>query len=113
MDERKRATKKERLTPCGVCGWPLSQRHHLLHVADYGENDETVQLCANCHEIYHLMYNSYVLRSKGLLLGHVLLKLGLGDKRVRELYRLVEYAKELDKAATAQAIEIVEKDIQT
>ncbi len=107
--QRKRATKKERLTPCQVCLWPLSQRHHLLPIAEYGENDTTVQLCANCHEIYHLIYNHYVLGSKNLLLGHVLVKLGFINQTISELYQLVERARELDRVMTAQAIAMVTK----
>lgn len=52
---RRRSTRKERLTPCAACRYPLSQRHHLLEVAHYGENSLTLRLCANCHELYHLI----------------------------------------------------------
>jgi len=47
----------ERMTPCEICGYPLTHRHHLLPVSKYGENEETMQLCANCHQVYHIAYD--------------------------------------------------------
>lgn len=58
MMRRRRATDQERMTPCTACGYPISQRHHLWDIAMHGENMVTVQLCANCHELHHLMYNA-------------------------------------------------------
>ncbi|HUN09533.1 MAG TPA: hypothetical protein PLQ56_23210 [Aggregatilineales bacterium] len=55
---RRRPTDAERLTPCTACGYPTSHRHHLWDIATHGENAVTVQLCANCHELHHLMYNT-------------------------------------------------------
>ncbi|MBL8164994.1 MAG: hypothetical protein JNJ61_23630 [Anaerolineae bacterium] len=55
---RRRATDRERMTPCSACGYPISQRHHLWDIATHGENAVTVQLCPNCHELHHLMYNA-------------------------------------------------------
>lgn len=55
---RRRATDKERMTACTACGYPISQRHHLWDIATHGENAVTVQLCPNCHELHHLMYNA-------------------------------------------------------
>jgi hypothetical protein len=53
--QRKPPTLKERMTPCVVCLHPLSQRHHLLSFSVHGEKGMgTVQLCANCHDLYHL-----------------------------------------------------------
>ena len=57
---RRRPTFKERLTACSACGYPTSHRHHLWDVAMHGENKVTIQLCANCHELHHLMYNALV-----------------------------------------------------
>lgn len=54
---RRRPTSRERVTPCSACGYPVSHRHHLWDVATHGENRVTVQLCANCHELHHLLYN--------------------------------------------------------
>lgn len=56
---RRQSSRYERLTPCWCCEWPISERHHLLEVARYGENNHTVQLCANCHELYHIIYAAY------------------------------------------------------
>ncbi|MBZ0276106.1 MAG: hypothetical protein K8I60_08180 [Anaerolineae bacterium] len=55
---RRRPTHKERMTACAACGYPVSHRHHLWDIATHGENTMTVQVCANCHELYHLMYNA-------------------------------------------------------
>lgn len=52
---RRRATLSERTTPCECCGFALSHRHHLLPVARFDEHEHTVQLCPNCHYIYHLI----------------------------------------------------------
>lgn len=56
--QRRKARKAERMTPCVACGYPLSQRHHVIPVAMSGENESTVQLCANCHEMIHLMFSA-------------------------------------------------------
>ncbi|HEX2907591.1 MAG TPA: hypothetical protein VHO69_12055 [Phototrophicaceae bacterium] len=55
---RRRPTSRERLSPCSACGYPVSHRHHLWDLATHGENKVTVQLCANCHELHHLLYNT-------------------------------------------------------
>ncbi|MDL1901138.1 hypothetical protein FBR02_10255 [Anaerolineae bacterium CFX9] len=61
---RRRPTPQERSTPCAACGYPSSHRHHLWDLATHGENKVTVQLCANCHELHHLMYNALVKESE-------------------------------------------------
>lgn len=58
--QRRRPRPTERMQPCAACGHPSSHRHHLWNLADHGENEITIQLCANCHEINHLMYNALV-----------------------------------------------------
>lgn len=58
IQQQRRAVKlHERTVPCLCCNYPITQRHHLLPFAIYGENGMTVQLCANCHELYHLIEN--------------------------------------------------------
>ncbi|MBK8025610.1 MAG: hypothetical protein IPK19_30520 [Chloroflexi bacterium] len=57
---RRRPRFQERVKACSGCGYPTSQRHHLWDVATHGENKVTIQLCANCHELHHLMYNALV-----------------------------------------------------
>src|SRR5262245_27994143 len=53
---RRRSPKLgERITPCQCCGYPISQRHHLLGYAQFGESGHTRQLCANCHELFHII----------------------------------------------------------
>jgi hypothetical protein len=63
IKKRRRPTYKERVSPCSACGYPASHRHHLWDVAMHGENKVTIQLCANCHELHHLMYNALVKNS--------------------------------------------------
>lgn len=56
--KRRKATWKERVTPCNWCGHPVTVRHHFEPVKDRGENHYgTMQLCANCHELYHMAYD--------------------------------------------------------
>jgi ribosomal protein L37E len=62
--QRRRPTYQERITACSACGYPSSHRHHLWDMATHGENKVTVQLCANCHELHHLMYNALVKNSE-------------------------------------------------
>jgi hypothetical protein len=38
---------------CECCGFPISERHHLLPFSSFGENALTLSLCPNCHSIYH------------------------------------------------------------
>jgi hypothetical protein len=57
---RRRPTYQERMTPCSACGYPISHRHHLWDIEMHGENKVTIQLCPNCHELQHLMYNALV-----------------------------------------------------
>ena len=52
---RKASTLKERVQPCEACGYPISHKHHLLSVAEFGENNTAVRLCPNCHELYHIV----------------------------------------------------------
>lgn len=61
---RRRPTYVERVTACSACGYPASHRHHLWDIAMHGENRVTIQLCANCHELHHLMYNTLVRESE-------------------------------------------------
>ncbi|MDX2160779.1 MAG: hypothetical protein SF162_05590 [bacterium] len=74
LKKRRRPTYKERVTACSACGYPASHRHHLWDVAMHGENNVTIQLCANCHELHHLLYNALVKTSNYSrdLAGHVL-----------------------------------------
>lgn len=57
---RRRPKFQERVTACSACGYPMSHRHHLWDIATHGENKVTIQLCANCHELQHLIYNTLV-----------------------------------------------------
>ncbi len=51
--------KDERLHPCEFCGYPVSQGHHPFKRSRYGNNMIVVRLCANCHELYHLVEKGF------------------------------------------------------
>lgn len=53
--KRRKATLNERLTPCECCGWLISTRSHLLPVSEFGDNEYTMPLCPNCHDLYDTM----------------------------------------------------------
>lgn len=57
---RRRTTLQERTTPCACCAYPISHRHHVLGFAGSGENRHTLQLCPNCHELFHLIQSAVV-----------------------------------------------------
>jgi len=46
---------KKRYMPCEFCGYPITETHHPFRVSIFGRNKHTIQLCANCHEFYHLV----------------------------------------------------------
>lgn len=58
--DRRRTTLQERTTPCACCAHPISHRHHVLGFARSGENWHTLQLCPNCHELFHLIQSAVV-----------------------------------------------------
>lgn len=97
--KRKRATRQQRLTPCVWCDHPLSQRHHLFEFHEYGESDVTIQLCANCHEFYHIFYAALEDKHGRLnairLATHIVMKLGNDDRRVKEAFHAVNKMKAL------------------
>jgi hypothetical protein len=59
MTKRRYTKIEERLIDCACCKYPISQRHHLLPISVYGENECTIQLCTRCHELYHILYNAH------------------------------------------------------
>ena len=106
---RKKTTLKERLTACSICDHPISQRHHLLEVSRYDENDYTYQLCANCHEIYHLLetiqsYPDKTINSK-IIIRHLETK--MDDSILIRLKNLVQQV-----INTKKRMEIAFKDIE-
>lgn len=54
-DNRRQTTFEELTTPCFICNSTPTERHHLLDFSVYGKNNVTVQLCPNCHYLYHLI----------------------------------------------------------
>lgn len=95
---RRKPTLKERLTPCVVCEYPISHRHHLSDMVHFGENDDTVQLCANCHELYHIMYDCIAHNSKRAqaTLKAVLFTLELSHDTVKAVIGIVIRAVKAD-----------------
>jgi ribosomal protein L37E len=87
IKQRRRPTFKERLTACSACGYPTSHRHHLWDMAGHGENRVTIQLCANCHELHHLMYNVLARDSaySKKLLAHILFSFRLPRHVVEQI----------------------------
>lgn len=100
---RRPASKSERRTPCVVCGFPRSHRHHRFPVSVYGEHEHTIQLCSNCHGIYHLLERHYIQKllsakrqieshdfqswaKKNGRIANTLLSLVYEDNRHREIY---------------------------
>ncbi len=85
---RRRPTDRERLTPCSACGYPASHRHHLWDIATHGENQVTVQLCANCHELHHLMYNTLARGSaySQKLALHIIFSGALNGDAIQRIY---------------------------
>ena len=119
--DRKSATLHQRKIPCQVCAHPISQRHHLLPVAEFGENKVTAQLCANCHELFHLAYSSqnhsidetafqsgkksFRASKAQLLFGHYVLKVGIGNEKTQKILDLVRHARDLEKQMNRMAWE--------
>jgi hypothetical protein len=101
---RRQARISERLTACECCKYPISQRHHLLEVANFGDNKYTRQLCANCHELYHILEGaiedfkkSQTPKTRNVaLLDEIGGTWGVDDERIKfisNLLKLVEAAK--------------------
>ena len=90
--QRRRPTYRERTTACTACGYPASHRHHLHDLATHGDNAKTVQLCANCHELQHLIYNALINESEysRKLLNHIMYSDGVEG---RTLEKLLDYAR--------------------
>lgn len=97
---RKKVSIHNRLTPCFCCGYPISQRHHLLHFAEWGDLFGTIQLCANCHELYHLIFEVFQEAGKGntrtgrsaVLINQLTRLWGTDDKRIQYLANIAEAA---------------------
>lgn len=97
--QRKRVSVKHRITPCKWCRFPISQRHHFLPVSEYGENDITVQICANCHEIYHIIHTCLTKQTPSSMTKYIALTVHLGenDKRLQRALHWVKYLQDLEE----------------
>lgn len=97
--KRKRVSTAHRCTPCQWCNFPLSQKHHFLPVHIYGENDVTVQICANCHDIYHVVDRAVHKQTKNnmMRLGVLIERFGKEDFRIKTSFRWVIYLDKLEK----------------
>jgi hypothetical protein len=114
---RKRPSLKERTTPCQVCNHPLSQRHHMMPFKDYGEQDWVAYLCANCHELWHIMYLAEIKRSPYAerLLNTIIPDLTRGDTpedrafNRQRLYSLLHHVQASYKVQAKVKSEMAEK----
>lgn len=96
---RRKTKTRERRQPCRLCFYPLSQRHHLLEVAHHGENGCTVQLCANCHELFHIAHGAWFKKDHHLDIFTSLWKDGrISKDHMGRAIRLAEYAILIDDA---------------
>lgn len=88
LKQRRRPKVQDRLVTCAACGYPSSHRHHLWDFATHGENNVTIHLCANCHELNHLMYNALVKQSDYSrdILRHVMFS---GDVKAEVVTRIL------------------------
>lgn len=59
MFRRKKPTLAERMRSCFYCNYPISQRHHTVPVSVYGDTTAVTELCANCHEAFHIFARAY------------------------------------------------------
>lgn len=50
--------RTKRLKSCVKCNHPISHRHHIIPSYKQGANEKNnyIRLCANCHEIVHILY---------------------------------------------------------
>lgn len=46
-------TIQDRIKPCRVCGYPITESHHMAEQRFYGRNNSTIRLCPNCHDLFH------------------------------------------------------------
>lgn len=95
--KRRRITLEERMMPCECCGHPLSQLHHQLPIEYYQDNDKTRHLCANCHELFHLMERAWedlrntskVMTYNRKLYAHVVAQIGIDDPRIKKIQAMI------------------------
>lgn len=90
-----------------------------MHVSDWGENTCTSQLCANCHELYHLAYNCYDHNLQAICITNgkfnnksakVFFAMIDTDKaRTGFIIQLVQYAKQTARTLSMQVCEQVER----
>lgn len=53
---------------CGKCGQiTYVETHHILPKATFGENDQKVDLCPNCHTEYHLKLGTQNLKNPDMV----------------------------------------------
>lgn len=88
---------KERVSPCSVCGYPISEKHHMAERHIYGDNDYTIKLCANCHELFHILKTC----KSDVKRGWIALQFLIGskfDERFVKIKELAEQSSEFDVA---------------
>lgn len=92
--QRRKTHINERLTPCQFCEYPISERHHGVPISPYGENECILYLCANCHELYHIVQQVFLYKSAraAKLLGAFKKAYGAEDVRLRSIYHFIAAA---------------------
>jgi hypothetical protein len=90
---RKNSTN-QRIEPCQFCGYPISQRHHALPFHIFGENECVLRLCANCHELYHVIEKSYLSPTthENKLLESFVCVFGTDDVRIKKAAHFIAAA---------------------
>ena len=87
---------RERMSPCCVCGYPVSESHHMAEQSRYGKNDITIRLCANCHELFHLLKSA---NNNPIRLGYIASQFFRGNafgKKFNKVRELVEQSRRID-----------------
>ena len=105
--KRRKAKTHERTTPCQCCGYPISQRHHLLEFAEFGETKYTRQFCANCHELFHIIDRAITDNTNDramTLLDAVGNAFGVEDPRIIYLVNLARLVHQARKEMRSQRI---------
>lgn len=92
--KRPKSKLRERLLPCQFCDYPISEKHHALPISIFGKTPYTLQLCANCHELYHIVERVILYESKraAYLLNAFKNRYGDDDARLLKAYHFIAAA---------------------
>lgn len=59
-----RKVNVNRNSQCEICGFCLTHRHHIADYVAYGESNDCLYICPNCHEVLHACVGSIVFNRK-------------------------------------------------